>query len=268
MMDRPRGGGCDKKMNLEREVQTEGREGWDKSEEAFVRKDGGGFYGVSTPRRVTATPGGSLRSNSAIDLQAAQRAKARAQYAALARQKVGSGASLPRPRKNEVAGGMTVSAITSPERVGRTRSRVAGVSQSQPTSRSGSPSSRLSYATYASRELGRGDSPHGVLHPRRLSSGIPRSTGTSREASREPSPNRFTGIHDRSFGSKLRNRPIHSSTPDRPPQPSRPVMAQKILQQSREAESALADALSIVTARIQFRTSACLTKRFGKQAVQ
>nr|CAD7195842.1 unnamed protein product [Timema douglasi] len=203
--------------------------------------------GVSTPRRVTATPGGSLRSNSAIDLQAAQRAKARAQYAALARQKVGSGASLPRPRKNEVAGGMTVSAITSPERVGRTRSRVAGVSQSQPTSRSGSPSSRLSYATYASRELGRGDSPHGVLHPRRLSSGIPRSTGTSREASREPSPNRFTGIHDRSFGSKLRNRPMHSSTPERPPQPSRPVMAQKILQQSREAESALADALNFDT---------------------
>nr|CAD7588057.1 unnamed protein product [Timema genevievae] len=246
-MDGPRGGGCDKKMNLVREVQTGGREGQDESEEAFVRKDGGGFYGVSTPRRVTATPGGSLRSNSAIDLQAAQRAKARAQYAALARQKVGSGASLPRPRKNEVAGGMTVSAITSPERVGRTRSRVAGVSQSQPTSRSGSPSSRLSYATYASRELGRGDSPHGVLHPRRLSSGIPRSTGTSREASREPSPNRFTGIHDRSFGSKLRNRPIHSSTPDRPPQPSRPVMAQKILQQSREAESALADALNFDT---------------------
>nr|CAD7262288.1 unnamed protein product [Timema shepardi] len=206
-----------------------------------------GLNGVSTPRRVTATPGGSLRSNSAIDLQAAQRAKARAQYAALARQKVGSGASLPRPRKNEVAGGMTVSAITSPERVGRTRSRVAGVSQSQPTSRSGSPSSRLSYATYASRELGRGDSPHGVLHPRRLSSGIPRSTGTSREASREPSPNRFTGIHDRSFGSKLRNRPMHSSTPERPPQPSRPVMAQKILQQSREAESALADALNFDT---------------------
>nr|CAD7573659.1 unnamed protein product [Timema californicum] len=230
--------------------------------------------GVSTPRRVTATPGGSLRSNSAIDLQAAQRAKARAQYAALARQKsvvlltafffsvglvppdVSSLLPSPilrprllpaRPRKNEVAGGMTVSAITSPERVGRTRSRVAGVSQSQPTSRSGSPSSRLSYATYASRELGRGDSPHGVLHPRRLSSGIPRSTGTSREASREPSPNRFTGIHDRSFGSKLRNRPMHSSTPERPPQPSRPVMAQKILQQSREAESALADALNFDT---------------------
>lgn len=39
---------------------------------------------------------------------------------------------LARPRKTpEVSGGMTISAITSPERVGRTRSRVAGVSQSQ-----------------------------------------------------------------------------------------------------------------------------------------
>jgi len=37
-----------------------------------------------------------------------------------------------RPRKTpDVSGGMSVSAITSPERVGRTRSRIAGVSQSQ-----------------------------------------------------------------------------------------------------------------------------------------
>lgn len=48
-----------------------------------------------SPRRGSGPPGVSaLRSNSAIDLQAAQRAKARAQYAALARHKVGSGASL------------------------------------------------------------------------------------------------------------------------------------------------------------------------------
>jgi hypothetical protein len=48
-----------------------------------------------SPRRGSGSPGASaLRSNSAIDLQAAQRAKARAQYAALARHKVGSGASL------------------------------------------------------------------------------------------------------------------------------------------------------------------------------
>ncbi|KAJ9581531.1 hypothetical protein L9F63_023287, partial [Diploptera punctata] len=197
-----------------------------------------------SPRRGSGPPGASaLRSNSAIDLQAAQRAKARAQYAALARQKVGSGASLPRPRKTtDVSGGMSVSAITSPERVGRTRSRMSGVSQSQPSSRSGSPSSRLSYATYSA-----------ASRQRRLSSGIPRSTGTSREASRETSPNRYglTGIHDRSFGSKLRNRPVHSLSTERPPQ--RPVMAQKILQQSLEAESALADAL--VSIRDRFRKS-------------
>ncbi|XP_063217673.1 CLIP-associating protein 1-B isoform X2 [Bacillus rossius redtenbacheri] len=205
-------------------------------------------YGVASARRGPATPGSSLRSNSAIDLQAAQRAKARAQYAALARQKVGSGASLPRPRKVDTVGAMTMSAITSPERAGRARSRVSGVSQSQPSSRSGSPSSRLSYATYASREpAAEAASPATAGRPRRLS-GIPRSTGASRETSREPSPSRFGGLHDRSFGSKLRSRPVHGiTTPDRPPPAARPVMAQKILQQSLEAESALADALNFDT---------------------
>ena len=58
--------------------------------------------------------------------------------------------------------------------------------------------------------------------PQRKRSGIPLSTGTSREAS----PNRFT--------------------PARPPSrrpPVKPVMTEKILRQSREAESAFADAL-------------------------
>uniref|UniRef100_A0A0A9XK73 CLIP-associating protein 1 n=1 Tax=Lygus hesperus TaxID=30085 RepID=A0A0A9XK73_LYGHE len=53
---------------------------------------------TETPTRRVLIPTGSTpasrRSNSAVDLQAAQRAKARAQYAALARQKVGSNASL------------------------------------------------------------------------------------------------------------------------------------------------------------------------------
>ncbi|CAD1472633.1 unnamed protein product [Heterotrigona itama] len=133
------------------------------------------------------TPG--VRSTSAIDLQAAQRAKARMMYANMSRQK----ASLP-------------------------------------SSRSGSPSSRLSYATY-NRE---GESL--IARPRRLSGHGIRSTGNSRE----PSPQRF-GM-DRSFASKIRGRSLHMSPTDRPQ--SRPVMAQKMLQQSREAESALADALT------------------------
>ncbi|CAL7941328.1 unnamed protein product [Xylocopa violacea] len=166
-----------------------------------------------TPRpAMSATDRGTpgVRSTSAIDLQAAQRAKARLMYANMSRQK----ASLPRPSKSP-----DTSVVASPERTARTRTRVSGVSQSQPSSRSGSPSSRLSYATY-NRE---GESL--IARPRRLSGHGIRSSGNSRE----PSPQRF-GM-DRSFASKIR------------PQ-SRPVMAQKMLQQSREAESALADALT------------------------
>ncbi|XP_011160823.1 CLIP-associating protein 1-A isoform X5 [Solenopsis invicta] len=165
------------------------------------------------------TPG--VRSTSAIDLQAAQRAKARLMYANMSRQKA---AALPRPSKSP-----DPIAIASPERIARTRTRVSGVSQSQPSSRSGSPSSRLSYATY-NRE---GDSLIG--RPRRLSGHTIGSTSNSRE----PSPQRF-GM-DRSYASKLRGRNLHMSPTDssRPP-----VMAQKMLQKSREAESALADALT------------------------
>ncbi|KAL3286277.1 hypothetical protein HHI36_000786 [Cryptolaemus montrouzieri] len=159
-----------------------------------------------------------LRSNSAIDLQAAQRAKARAQYSAMARNKIASGtASLPRPRKV-----VDVAVTQSPERSGRTKSRS---SQSTPTSRSSSPSSRLAY-------LYRG-SDHDSPRPRRLSSGIPRSTTGSRDTSRETSPNRGSL-------SRFRNRS------ERPPlsPASRPVLAQKMLQQSREVENALADAFN------------------------
>lgn len=166
------------------------------------------------------TPG--VRSTSAIDLQAAQRAKARMVYGNMSRHK----ATLPRPVKSPDP----QSAVASPERTARTRTRVSGVSQSQPSSRSGSPSSRLSYATY-NRE---GESL--IARPRRLSGQGIRSTGNSRE----PSPQRFT--MDRSFGGKIRGRNLYMSPTDRPP--TRPVMAQKMLQQSREAESALADALT------------------------
>ncbi|XP_042873875.1 CLIP-associating protein 1-like isoform X13 [Penaeus japonicus] len=180
----------------------------------------------------------NFRSNSAIDLQAARRAQARSQYAQAQRLKVGSGASLrtegedkARPRKT--SDHPPISSITSPDRMGRPRSR-GGVSQSQPGSRSGSPSSRLSYATYSSP----GDS--GTLGRSRRRSGIPRSTGTSRE----PSPSRYSGLSGIS-PSKSRSRSISgaSEMPPQVPGKARQVMAQKILQQSREAESALADAL-------------------------
>ncbi|XP_056638130.1 CLIP-associating protein isoform X3 [Diorhabda sublineata] len=164
-----------------------------------------------------------FRSNSAIDLQAAQRAKARAQYSAIARNKIqfgtaslqGEVAQQARPKR---APDPVVT--SSPERMSRTRNRN---SQSQPTSRSGSPNSRLGYMYH--RVTDHESSPR----PRKLSSGIPRSTQGSRDTSRETSPNRSLNRFRRAG-----DRP--------PPSPaSRPVLAQKILQQSREAENALAD---------------------------
>jgi len=162
------------------------------------------------PSRRPVTPQNniSMRSSSAIDLQAAQRAKARAQYAALARQKVNPMVSPQSVTKKPNED------LHQSERIGRSRGRV---SISQPTSRSGSPSSRFTF---------------GQPKSRRGSSGIPRSQDTSREAS----PNRYS-----SLGSHTSSR--------RPPilPTSRPIMAQKILMQSREAESALADALGSTT---------------------
>ncbi|VEN50087.1 unnamed protein product, partial [Callosobruchus maculatus] len=186
-------------------------------------------YGRSAVASASDSGRRGFRSNSAIDLQAAQRAKARAQYSAMARNKIQSGtASLPRPRKLS-------DQMASPERTSRTRNRS---SQSQPTSRSGSPSSRLAYIYQ------RNTSDHESPRTRRLPSGIPRSAAGSRDGSRETSPTR---------GSISRFRKASGSGCERPPlnPTSRPVLAQKILQQSREAENALADVLN---SSEQFRT--------------
>ncbi|XP_047740406.1 CLIP-associating protein 2 isoform X3 [Hyalella azteca] len=200
--------------------------------------------------RTPATPTTGFRSNSAIDVNAARRAQARAQYANANRFKAGSGVSLPRPRKSmDHPPPLSNSSIISPE---RTRPRTRGtVSQSQPGSRSGSPSSRLSYATYnSSHHL----PPHqnsaggsgGTLGRTRRRSGIPRSTGTSRE----PSPNRagqYAGTYAPSSATtpKGRTRSVSGASGLEMPPSGKPrqVIAEKILQQSREAENALADAL-------------------------
>lgn len=172
-----------------------------------------------------------FRSVSAVDTAAAQRAKARAQYSNLARLKVTSGtASLPRVKKNNLVGSTPTSQqpLVSEQKSKRSRS---GVSQSQPTSRSTSPSSRLRDANpyyYPHRQTG--------TVPKKTS-GIPRSLANSRETS----PTRSTsGSYKRSLYTTGSGR-----RPDRPPiNPGRPILAQKILQQSREAENALASALS------------------------
>ena len=68
---------------------------------------------------------------------------------------------------------------------------------------------------------------------RRTSSGIPRSTGPSRETS----PNRYSG----GYGQRRIGGTRSGITPDRPPK--RPHITEKILKQSLEAETALANAL-------------------------
>ncbi|XP_058466865.1 CLIP-associating protein isoform X2 [Malaya genurostris] len=190
--------------------------------------------GLRSP--ASAQPPAGVRSISAVDTAAAQRARARAQYSNMARMKISSGtASLhgqyaQQARTKKVpTPTATPQQISTPERKIRSRS---GVSQSQPTSRSTSPSSKLrDNFGIPSLYKQTGTVP-------KKTSGIPRSLANSRETS----PTRGT-----QFGS-LRRNVYGTGSPrrlDRPPlNPGRPVLAQKILQQSREAETALADALS------------------------
>ncbi|EDW18234.1 CLIP-associating protein [Drosophila mojavensis] len=193
-----------------------------------------------------ATP--SMRSISAVDTAAAQRAKARAQYTLYSRQKKpavavtnsnlhagsatsssASGGSLPRPRLNSNSGHQNVSpgTVTPTTRIGRTR---AGVSQSQPGSRSTSPSTKLR-DHYGMGGYFRGGATGAI--PKKAS-GIPRSTASSRETS----PSRLGS------GGGLMKRSIYSTsssarrTPERN-NPVRTTAASRLLAQSREAELSL-----------------------------
>ncbi|XP_037940370.1 CLIP-associating protein-like [Teleopsis dalmanni] len=177
-------------------------------------------------------PAAGMRSVSAVDAAAAQRAKARAQYALFARKKANNvptnstvTGSLPRPKLMATSNSANMPLQQQkPEVPPRTRGR-AGVSQSQPGSRSTSPSSKL-------REHHNYYRPITGTIPKKAS-GIPRSLANSRETS----PTRVN--MKRSMYSTGTSR----RTPDRI-NSSRPLAAARMLQQSREAENALADALS------------------------
>ncbi|XP_067612657.1 CLIP-associating protein [Eurosta solidaginis] len=200
-------------------------------------------------------PAAGMRSVSAVDTAAAQRAKARAQYSFYPRKKLstvnnntnsatGSGTvaaatgSLPRPRymggggvgaATTVAGGAHASVGISP----RTRGR-AGVSQSQPGSRSTSPSAKL-------REQYGGYRPITGTIPKKAS-GIPRSLTSSRETSPTRVCMKRSVYATNSTAGSARRTPERSNV--------RPLAAARILQQSREAENALADALSPEAERV------------------
>jgi len=177
------------------------------------------------------TPPG--RSNSAIDATAARRAQVRQQYSQRG-VRIGQAPALgPGSRVRKGSDGPTTPGpglpTGTPDRSGRARSRGAGgVSQSQPGSRSASPSSIKSYHTYFADPTAHSPaSPYTSSTVGRARSGIPRSTGTSRESS----PSRYSGPQPPRPG-LLGRRP-----------PATPHLTERILRQSREAETALADAL-------------------------
>ncbi|XP_064594427.1 CLIP-associating protein 1-like isoform X2 [Liolophura sinensis] len=207
--------------------------------------------------------GSSLgRSNSAVDLAPGSAKKSRTFSSSPAAYMVaGSTHSLPRPKSSKTAS--TISSLVSPDR-SRPRTKI-GISQSQPSSRSGSPSSRLSYITHTT---GRVDS----VTPRSArKSGIPRSQGTSREtspsrltgtlgrekrtprgtrsrlglprsqgASREASPSRLTGTWGRERRLSGGNTKLQ---PGRVPPHKAAVVAHRVLIPGQDVERAVADAL-------------------------
>ncbi|XP_016984508.1 LOW QUALITY PROTEIN: CLIP-associating protein [Drosophila rhopaloa] len=218
------------------------------------REGGGGGGGGSvappetrrTVSRIGRTPGTlqkptpSMRSISAVDTAAAQRAKARAQYTLYSRQRkplgpsnsnqtTGTGAaasgSLPRPRLNSNSG--STPATTPGTVTPRPRGR-AGVSQSQPGSRSTSPSTKLRDQYGGISSYYRGAT--GAI-PKKAS-GIPRSTASSRETSPTRSGGGLMKRSMYSTGSGSRRTPERNN-------PVRPSAAARLLAQSREAEHTL-----------------------------
>jgi len=166
---------------------------------------------IAESTKLTSQPPSSLHSNisirsrSAIDLQAIKKSKARTQNATLVRQKF-----------NPVVSNQSVTKKINEDtyQIDREGRSSVQVLLSQSASCSGSPSSKSNVVQTKSH---------------RANSGIPRS----RDSSREVSPNRFN-IHRSHINSK------------EPPSLIKPrsIMAQKILMQNQEAESAITDALS------------------------
>ncbi|XP_015380144.1 PREDICTED: CLIP-associating protein 1-like [Diuraphis noxia] len=160
---------------------------------------------LTSYRPVSSRSNISVRSRSAIDLQATKRSNAHTEYALFPRQKVDAELSFQSVTKK------TNEDIHQTDK--RERSRVQ-VSSSQPASRSGSPSSKLNFIKTKSNKV---------------ASGIPRSRSTSREVS----PNRINNN-----GSYMNNKELHNLfTP-------RPIRTQKILTQTQEPKSTNTDTLS------------------------
>ncbi|XP_033732918.1 CLIP-associating protein 1-like isoform X3 [Pecten maximus] len=180
-------------------------------------------YGRTSPSPYGRTSPGpySIAATSSGYSTYTPRRRTPAQVAALSRMTAGATNSLPRQKSS-------ASSVLSPPERSRPRGRTTTSSQSQPNSRSGSPSSRLSYLTHTT---GRAESTMTPGRPRR--SGMVRSQG----ASREGSPTRMNlqpGRERRLSGSKLSTNKGGKGN----------VMAQRLLRPGSEVEDAMADALS------------------------
>ncbi|XP_021373909.1 CLIP-associating protein 1-like isoform X9 [Mizuhopecten yessoensis] len=181
-------------------------------------------YGRTSPSPYGRTSPGpySIAATSSGYSTYTPRRRTPAQVAALSRMTAGATSSLPRQKSS-------ASSVLSPPERSRTRGRTTTSSQSQPNSRSGSPSSRLSYLTHTT---GRAESTMTPGRPRR--SAMVRSQG----ASREGSPTRMNlqpGRERRLSGSKLSTTKAGKGGN---------VMAQRLLRPGAELEDAMADALS------------------------
>lgn len=177
-----------------------------------------------------SSSGGIVRSSSEVDLAGSKRlysSSSSISRATALRLTPGATHSLPRHKSTSNASS-SISGLVSPER-GRTRSRI-GVSQSQPSSRSGSPSSRVGHLHHGTSH----STHHAVSTPKARRSAIPRSQGTSRETS----PSRSTyGRERRLSGSRI-------STLQKPN-----VISQRVLRPGSDSEAAIADALGDITQR-------------------
>ncbi|XP_021373910.1 CLIP-associating protein 1-like isoform X10 [Mizuhopecten yessoensis] len=191
-------------------------------------------YGRTSPSPYGRTSPGpySIAATSSGYSTYTPRRRTPAQVAALSRMTAGATSSLPRQKSS-------ASSVLSPPERSRTRGRTTTSSQSQPNSRSGSPSSRLSYLTHTT---GRAESTMTPGRPRR--SAMVRSQG----ASREGSPTRMNlqpGRERRLSGSKLSTTKAGKGGN---------VMAQRLLRPGAELEDAMADALHIGPMRRRYDT--------------
>ncbi|XP_052805181.1 CLIP-associating protein 1-like isoform X3 [Mya arenaria] len=189
------------------ETSTLGRIG-KKSHQRFrsARSDTGGDLETFNDRPVGGTSNGITRSSSAVDITSGTSTTPRRRSSSTllaARLSNGSTNSLPRqkPRYDHIVSSYAqYRASPSIDHSGRNRTRL-GTSQSQPNSRSSSPTPRGSYLTHT---VGLG-APMTPGRPRKASTlSNPRSTGTSRETSPSRSSVKSSGYgrERRSSGSK------------------------------------------------------------------